>query len=513
MRSFRYILVFIAVCLAGAVISCALFYRGISPLPVRTFADVESSYKKSDACLLDRHGRIIQELRVDFEGRRLDWAGLKDISPVLVESVIQSEDKRFYRHNGVDWIALFSAAIKDVVGRRGQKRGASTITMQLASILNDGLRPAGRRDVVQKIKQIKTALEIERRWDKKQVLEAYLNLVTFRGELQGVTAASEGLFGKTPSALDWPESLILASLIRAPNAPATQVITRADALSMAMGVKAKKDEISGLVLKALSGPYDIRRDLSAGLAFHAASMLLSEKHPRVVSTLDRGLQEFAAQALQQYVGSLRNQNVTDGAVLVLDNRTGEVLAYVANMGAHSPDPFVDGIQAKRQAGSTLKPFLYALAFDKRILTPAALISDRPLDVSTGRGIYSPENYDKRFRGLVTAREALASSLNIPAVRTGMLVGEDAFVDTLEKFGFKDLHGGDFYGPSLALGTADISLWELTNAYRALSRGGLWSQAVMLPGQKHKSSRAASEEGFPCIRYPFGQAGPKRHLRA
>ena len=164
----------------------------------------------------------------------------------------------------------------------------------------------------------------------------------------------------------------------------------------------------------------------------------------------------------------------------MDNKTGDVLAYVGNVGNNSSAVYVDGIQARRQAGSTLKPFLYGLAVEKKIITAASLIEDTPLDVPTERGVYRPENYDKEFRGFVPARIALASSLNIPAVRTVNLVGVTAFAAKLREFGFSSLKDPEYYGPSLALGTADITLWELVNAYRTLANNGSWSKLRMSP---------------------------------
>jgi penicillin-binding protein 1C len=175
------------------------------------------------------------------------------------------------------------------------------------------------------------------------------------------------------------------------------------------------------------------------------------------------------------VGSLSKQNVRDGAVLVVDNRSGDVLAYVGNSGSISSAPFVDGIQARRQAGSTLKPFLYGLAIESKILTASSIIEDSPLDLPTERGVYRPENYDKEFHGRVPVRTALASSLNIPAVKTLGLVGNGAFVQKLQAFGFSGLAEPEQYGFSLALGSADITLWDLVNANRTLANAGAWSR--------------------------------------
>jgi penicillin-binding protein 1C len=230
------------------------------------------------------------------------------------------------------------------------------------------------------------------------------------------------------------------------------------------------------------------------LAPHVAAALLRDGKEEAMSTLDGRLQKFASEMVKYSLGALEGRNVRDGAILVVENGTGEVLAYVANAGTFSSARFVNGIRAKRQAGSTLKPFLYALAFEKRFLTPASLLKDMPVDVPTSRGIYSPDNYDSRFRGMVTARMALASSMNVPAVRTLAVVGEDSFVRKLDELGFRDLKGGEHYGLSLALGTPDVSLWELVNAYRTLANGGVRNELkITAGGGKGTGRRVFSRE--------------------
>jgi penicillin-binding protein 1C len=194
----------------------------------------------------------------------------------------------------------------------------------------------------------------------------------------------------------------------------------------------------------------------------------------MVSTLDGGLQRFAAETLRAQLQSRRSNNMHDGAILVVDNRTGEVLAYVGNDGDQSSARYVDGVQALRQAGSTLKPFLYEMAFEQRLLTAAGLIEDSPLDLPVLGGLYRPKNYDNQFHGLVTVRTALAASMNVPAVKVLNLIGVDAFRDRLAALGFRKLQPAEFYGPSLALGSVDVTLWDLVNAYRTLAAGGLAS---------------------------------------
>jgi penicillin-binding protein 1C len=185
--------------------------------------------------------------------------------------------------------------------------------------------------------------------------------------------------------------------------------------------------------------------------------------------------------------------VADAAVLVVDNATGDVLAYVGSSGDLSPAPLVDGVRARRQAGSALKPFLYALALDQRILTPATLLDDTPLEIAVAGGLYRPRNYDESFRGPVSARTALAASLNVPAVRVLELVGPEAFVGQLRQLGFALEQAGDWYGPALALGSADVTLWEMVGAYRALASGGTWRPLRLTRGEPGGDTRRVISE--------------------
>jgi penicillin-binding protein 1C len=168
-----------------------------------------------------------------------------------------------------------------------------------------------------------------------------------------------------------------------------------------------------------------------------------------------------------------------------------VLAYVGASGALASARHVDSVQARRQAGSTLKPFLYALAIERRVLTAASLLDDSPLEVAADNGLFRPRDYDEQFRGLVSVRSALAASLNLPAVRTLLLVGVDAFAEQLRDAGFRLPRSGDYYGPSLALGSADVTLWELVGGYRALANGGRWTALRMRPGEPPPEERRAA----------------------
>ncbi len=443
-----------------------------------TFKEVKAAWQPSDVTLLDRHGQTLQRLRVDKQARRQEWVGLADTSPAFRQALVLSEDKRFYQHSGVDWSGVAAAAWANLWNTR--TRGASTLTMQLAGLLDDDLKVSkGGRSLWQKMGQTWSAAWLERHWTKAEILEAYLNLVGFRGELVGLSSLSSTLFGKLPSGLNLEESAIAVALIRAPNAAPDKVAGRACHILQDMG---RKPDCAALGVRAALALARSRaaNPLAEQDAPHFAQKLQQARRftagSRVATTLDLPLQRFAAAALRRHLSALSQRNVQDGALVVLDNQSGDILAWVGSSGRGlSNAAQVDGVTALRQAGSTLKPFLYQQALEKHYLTAASLLDDSPLDLQTGSGLYAPQNYSKDFKGLVPVRTALASSLNIPAVRTIEMVTPNAARDRLVKLGFSSLtEDGDYYGYSLALGAADIRLLDLANAYRTLANQGLAS---------------------------------------
>ncbi|MGC2445030.1 transglycosylase domain-containing protein, partial [Candidatus Binatus sp.] len=355
-----------------------------------TFAEVRAQWRPSEAQLLDRNGDPVHELRIDRHGRRFAWTPLDEISPALTDAIVASEDHRFWSHHGVDVLALTASASRVLVG--GKSRGASTITMQLAPLIDPTLgRSQARKSILRKFRQILAALAIERRWSKTEILETYLNLVTYRGELQGVAAASRVMFGKLPHGIDSAEAAVLAALIRAPNAGRKSVAIRADAFSR---VRGSAGPSRSAIAAALDSAFSSRGSDYArvALAPHLAERLLNGGNTSARCTLDRELQRFAIDTLHRQIIDVRDRGVDDGAVIVVENSTGEVWAYVGGAGDLSNAPDFDAIRAPRQPGTTLKPFLYALAVDKHLLTAASLIEDTPLELPEQRGIYRPLDY-------------------------------------------------------------------------------------------------------------------------
>ncbi len=451
----------LAIAAAGVLVSPGVALAADPP----SYQQVRRAYVPSEAWLTDRRGETLDSIRLDKTNRRLAWTALDDISPALKAALIKSEDQRFYDHDGVDWQAVFGSLSSNA---RGRQRGASTLTMQLAGLLDADLkRGESGRTWMQKVSQARAAMAIEKSWSKQQILEAYLNLVPFRGELSGVGALSWTLFGKNPAGLNGDEAAIAAALLRGPNAGQKKIAERACLLVPKEGCESVKTRL----ITAFTGA-DARRP-EKSLAPHLAVRLLKKPGERVQSTLDARLQKFARDALRARLMELTGRNVEDGAVVVIDNASGEVLVWVGSSGDLSQAAEVDHVTAPRQAGSTLKPFLYVKAIEQKRLTAASILDDSPAQLKTDTGLYIPRDYAKHYRGPVSVRQALGGSLNVPAVRTLVMLGPDTFATTLRDFGLSTItRDGEYYGYSLALGSAEVTLLDLTNAYRALANGGM-----------------------------------------
>jgi penicillin-binding protein 1C len=477
--------------LAASMVAQSLPVLAATP----SFDEVRAAWRSSETVLLDRHGVPVQAMRTDMQARRGDWVPLAGVSPALRAAVIASEDRRFLAHAGVDWKAVTGAAI----GRAdaGGTRGASTITMQLAGLLDADLAlPRGGRSVVAKVEQAAAAMRLERRWSKEQILEAWLNLVPFRGEQVGVDALSRGLCQTSAAGLDAEEAAIAAALLRAPNAAPAVVGQRACGVLRAQGRADLCATAQGFAEMILPREGQGRSGMANGLSLPSGEQLAPHFARQVLSayasnggargdarpsapaslrtTLDAGTQRFARDALRQQLAELRDRDVEDGAVIVLDNATGDVLAWVGSSGDLSQAAEVDAVVAPRQAGSTLKPFLYEQAIEQRWLTAASVLDDSPARLHTPSGLYIPQDYDHDFKGRVSVRTALGSSLNVPAVRTVVMVSPDRFARRLVALGLPIRKPGGFYGYGIALGAPEVTLLTLANAYRTLANGGMAS---------------------------------------
>jgi penicillin-binding protein 1C len=443
------------------------------PLP----AGLTAPPRVTSLVLEDRHGLVLRTTRTP-EGSRSRWLALEALDPQLIQAFVALEDRRFYGHHGVDVRAVLRAVIQDVAGGRTVS-GASTITMQLARLLRPGGHGAGA-----KAAQALWALRLERHLTKQEILEQYLNRVPLGQGAVGVGAAAALYFDASATRLSLGQAALLAGLASAPSAdnplvaPGRARARRATALGRmrALGYAAAAD-----AARASAEPVLVVRGRPPFLAPHFTIRAIRWAEDSGLAlagtwrtSLDLPLQRDLEAEVRHTVALLRDRGVYQAAAVALDNRTGEVLAWVG-----SPDFWadtagqVDMVVSPRQPGSALKPFLYGLAFD-RGLSPATVLPDVPHTYQTSTGPYQPRNYDRRFHGPVRAREALASSFNVPAIALTDRLGAGSLLGVLHDAGFGSLRrSAEYYGLGLALGNGDVTLLELANGYRALASGGVW----------------------------------------
>ncbi len=458
----------------GAILLCAGIWIAL-PLP----AALTTPPSVASLTLEDRNGLVLRSTRTGT-GALQRWLALGEIDPDLLEAFIAGEDHRFYEHHGVDLRAV-GRALRDNFRAPpgGVRSGASTITMQLARLV----RPGIGRSVLGKIVQAFWALRLEAHLSKQQILEQYLNRVPLGQGTVGVDAAAALYFNASAARVSLGQAAVLAGLASSPSndnpfvAPDRARARRAVVLGrIGRHGFATPDALERAAHEPLIAP----RGTPPFLAPHFTSRVLQWLDTAAVSgtvqtSLDLPLQTALEAEVRHTVGSLSDRGVREAALVVLDNRSGEVRAWVG-----SPDFWadtagqVDMVVSPRQPGSALKPFLYGLAFD-RGYTAASVLPDIPQAYATSTGPYQPRNYDRRFHGPVRAREALASSYNVPAVALANRIGASSLLRVLRGAGFASLtHSAEFYGLGLALGNGDVTLLELANGYRGIAAGGVWS---------------------------------------
>ncbi len=441
-------------------------------MPIRA-ADIA---QRSPAIMFsDRHGQPLGTILTRSQEHTAS-VPLDRISPVFIQGIIAAEDKRYYQHGALDYPAI-ARAILEAIQAKEIVSGASTITMQLARMLHPN-----PRTLPYKLQEIWISWRLTAGMTKDEILAAYINRLPMGGNIYGVEAAARNYFGIPAADLNLAQASILAAL---PNDPTNlnpyyqweplkqrqkYVLDRMVADGYITAVESDRAYREQVQLQ----PPNQGIVAAPHFLFWLASQV-PEDVSQVRTTIDLSLQKFVEAQVKEVVGALRSHNVNHGAAIVLDNKTGEVLAYVG-----SPDYFSDdylgrndGVQGLRQPGSALKPFLYQLALEKKVIRPNTILADVPTYYPIpGAQVYSPVDYSETFKGPVRVRVALGSSLNIPAVRVLEKVGVPTFLERLHELGFTHLDKPpEHYGLGLALGNGEVSLWELAHAYLTLANQG------------------------------------------
>lgn len=422
----------------------------------------------------DRSGAPLGTVLSRDESYR-DAVPLESVSPQAIRAMVAAEDARFFQHGAVDVPALIRAGYQAATCLCVAS-GGSTITMQLAR--SQFHLPSTLRG---KALQLFYASRIELGSSKHDVLQAYLNSVAMGENVYGIDAAARNYFGIPASDLDLAQGALLAALPNDPvrldprrhwaaaKARQRYVLQRMVALRLVSAREAATAQAEPVHVR----PRERAPQEAAHLLFRLAAGAAGGRDVR--TTIDLGLQRFVEAQVRDVVTSLAQHNVTQAAAIVIDNANGDVLAYVGSTDYYDGGYLGsnDGVEALRQPGSTLKPFLYEYAFERGAIAPTTILADVPQSYAIANGrLYSPEDYDGRFAGPVIPRIALAQSLNVPAVRVLQRVGVDAFLERLRTLGMRDLQRApEYYGLGLTLGAGEVRLADLAHAYFVMARAG------------------------------------------
>ncbi len=416
--------------------------------------------------ITDNKGEVVNAFLTSDQKWRMKTE-LGEISPLLRKTIIAKEDKYFYSHPGVNPFAVIRAFFRNIFRMR-RTSGASTITMQVARALEPG-----KRNIWNKIREMFRAFQLEWKFSKKEILQLYLNLVPYGGNIEGVKSASQLYFKKNPDHLSLAEITTLSII---PNRPNSLVIGKNNDLIIKERNRwlrkfAKERVFTEKEIEdALAEPLTATRGTVPHYIPHLAYKLKKQGGDIIKTNIDLNTQLKTEKLVEDYVRAQRLRNIKNAAVVIIDNKTHKVITYVgsSNYNDTTDGGQVNGANAVRQPGSTLKPLLYALCFDEGLLTPKTVITD----VAVNYAGYAPENYDEKFNGYVTIEYALEHSLNIPAVKSLKLLGHERMIQKLSACNFKQIQKDRRkLGLSMILGGCGTTLEELTGLFSSFANEG------------------------------------------
>ncbi|MEY2543598.1 MAG: penicillin-binding protein [Verrucomicrobiota bacterium] len=416
-------------------------------------------------CVRDRNGKLLRVALSTDQKFRI-WTPLPKISPDLINATLRYEDKYYAKHPGVNPVALARCAI-DLARFQRATAGGSTITMQVARLRFH----LHTRTVSGKLEQILRALELERHYSKDRILEAYLNLAPYGRNIEGIGAASLIYFDKPSTQLSGPESVALSIIPQSPSRRA--LFSEHDNRSVNQAQsnwydRAKVDGNAKFSAREFRARVQTDRKF---LAPHFVQQVLETSRGRdeIVTTLDLEKQQAMERRIADYVATSRNRGIENAAAFLIDSRTMDVLAQVGSADFDKIDinGQVDGTRSPRSPGSTLKPFVYALALEQGLIHPLSILADAPRSF----GEYNPENFDREFLGPIRACDALARSRNVPAVELTSHLSHPTLYQFLKNAGVPLAKPESFYGLALPLGGAEVSMQDLVRLYAALANNG------------------------------------------
>ncbi|HEV7779775.1 MAG TPA: penicillin-binding protein 1C [Chitinophagaceae bacterium] len=413
---------------------------------------------------------------------------LDEISPLLQKTIVAKEDKHFYSHPGVNFFAVVRAFFNNLFQMR-RTSGASTITMQVARALEPG-----KRNIWSKLREMFRAFQLELKYSKREILQMYLNLVPYGGNIEGVKAASLLYFNKNPDHLSLAEITALSII---PNRPTSLVLGKNNDLIIRERNKwlqrfaAEKLFTEKEIEDALAEPLNASRQTVPHYIPHLSYKLKKQGGDIIKTTIDLNTQFKTEKLVEDYIRSQRLKNIKNAAVVIIDNQTHKIITYVgsSNFNDTTDGGQVNGANAVRQPGSTLKPLLYGLCFDEGLLTPKTVVTD----VAVNYDSYAPENYDEKFNGYVTVEYALEHSLNIPAVKGLKMLGTDKMIQKLSSCDFRQIQKDrQKLGLSLILGGCGTTLEELTSLFSSFANDGVYNSAVFTQDAvSHNKTRVIS----------------------
>ena len=414
-------------------------------------------------CVRDHHGKLLR-VTLSADQKFRVWTPLEEISPDLIGATLRYEDKYYAHHPGVNPIALARGA-EDLLRLHRATTGGSTITMQLARLRFH----LHTRTVSGKLQQIMRALELERHYSKNQILEAYLNLAPYGRNIEGIGAASEIYFDKPASKLSRPEAIALSVIPQSPSRRALH--TDRDNHSVNLAQSSWYDRAGADTAFSMR---DFRPRMQTERKFiapHFVQEVLETSHGRdqIITTLDLEKQQVIERRVTDYVRNNRKRGIENAAVFMVDARTLDVLAQVGSADFYKADinGQIDGTRSPRSPGSTLKPFVYGLALEQGLIHPLSILADAPRSF----GEYNPENFDREFLGPIRACDALARSRNVPAVELTSHLAHPTLYQFLNTAEVRLPKAESFYGLTLPLGGAEVSLQDLVRLYAALANNG------------------------------------------